>query len=217
MGYRFMSVILKTFPIYSANAHGFIKKYNWACQTLLAFVLVFNQSLATAQGTAEGEPVDPVFLFNSVCYSVVPDVKRLQDMALRFAWGSIKGEDLAKFSEIESPKLLQGWDIRLGERIFRLGLVQSIPAESFIETFPEFKDADSTSCSIILDGQDNADVILDRMNTLVGKAPVTESVPEGELLTTTWAGGNDAVKVFVFFKSDLTNSANLLNVTLFAK
>ncbi len=187
----------------------------------LFFVLSCGNALSQTDSTSAGvagaaeEAVDPVFLFNSTCYTTVPDVKKIQDMALRFAWGSMTGEDLERFSPIDNPKLLQGWDVRLSERIFRLGLVQSAPPADFIETFPDFKDAQSTSCSLVLDGQDASDVIAERMNTLVGKAPISVDIPEGDLLTTTWAGGNDTVKVFVFFKSDVTGSANLLNVTLF--
>ncbi len=52
---------------------------------------------------------------------------------------------------------------------------------------------------------------------IVGKEPVSSDQPDGDLLTTTWAGGNEDFKVFVFFKSDKANRANLLNVTILSK
>ena len=69
----------------------------------------------------------------------------------------------------------------------------------------------------MLDGNDEADVILNRMNSLANKQPVSTDVPDGELLTTTWAGGNEDFKVFLFYKSDLKGKANLLNVTILSK
>ncbi len=160
---------------------------------------------------------DPVYLFNEICYTQVPQVEKIQDMAKRFAWVPMGGEDLQRFTTVKTPSLLDGWDIRLAERIYRLGIVQSEPSDSFIDTFPDMATGVATSCTMVLDGQDDAQTIFDRMNVMVGKEPSTQDVPEGQLLTTTWAGGNDTVKVFVFLKTDAIDRANLMNVTIVTK
>lgn len=164
--------------------------------------------------TEQGSETDPVYLFNEVCYTQVPDVAKIQDMAKRFAWGPMGGEDLERFTTIKTPSLLKGWDIRLSERIYRLGIVQSEPSDSFIGSFPGMADGTATSCTMVLDGRDDAQLILERLNTMVGKEPTTKDVADAQQLTTTWSGGNDTVKVFVFFKTDALQRANVINVTI---
>ncbi len=167
--------------------------------------------------TEQGSETDPVYLFNEVCYTQVPDVAKIQDMAKRFAWGPMGGEDLESFTTVKTPSLLEGWDIRLSERIYRLGIVQSEPSDSFIETFPDMADGTATSCTLILDGRDDAQLIFERLKTMVGKEPTTKDVADAQLLTTTWSGGSDTVKVFVFYKTDALQRANLMNVTIITK
>ena len=181
---------------------------------LAILVALLSMSTASAQDTNAGEATDPVYLFNEICYTQVPGVDQIQDMATRFAWEPMSDKDIERFASVKTPSYLRGWDIRMEERIYRLALVQSAPQDSFIETFPDLANATATSCSLVLDGRDSADTIFERMQVLVGKDPVTRDVEEGTDLTTTWAGGNDTVKVFVFMKSDKTGRANLLNVTL---
>lgn len=187
--------------------------------TTTAFVATMLTTSAFAQQQSEvpETTTDPVFLFNRACYAQVPVVKNIIDMSTRFAWEQMGGEDLKQFTSLENPDLLEGWDVRLSKRIYRLGVVQSPPSGQFNKNFPEFKDGTATACTLVLDGEDDADIILGRMNTLVGKEPISSDVPDGDLLTTTWAGGNEDFKVFVFFKSDKQNRANLLNVTILSK
>ncbi len=187
--------------------------------TTSAFAATMLTASAFAQQQSEvpETTTDPVFLFNRACYAQVPVVKNIIDMSTRFAWEIMGGEDLKQFTTLENPDLLEGWDVRLSERLYRLGVVQSKPSETFNKSFPAFKEGTATACTLILDGEDDADIILARMNTLVGKEPLSSDVPDGELLTTTWAGGNDDFKVFVFFKSDKANRANLINVTILSK
>ncbi len=179
----------------------------------------FSQDTAQQAGPVSqaGGEADPVFLFNEICYSQVPDVAAIADMAKRFAWEPMGGDDLQRFTTIKTPSLLEGWDMRLSERIYRIGIVQSEPSDVLIASFPDLADAAATSCSMVLDGQDSAQTIFDRMMTLVGKVPDSQDEPDEELLTTTWSGGNADVKVFVFLKSDRLKRANLINVTIVTK
>lgn len=169
-----------------------------------------------AQQEQSGSETDPVYLFNEICYTQVPSVHKIQGMALKFAWEPMGGEDLQRFTTIKTPTLLEGWDIRLEQRIYRLGVVQSEPSDTFIASFPELADATATSCTLVLDGRDDAQTILDRLNSMIGKAPSTQNIADEELLTTTWSGGNDSIKVFVFLKTDKLDRANLMNVTIVA-
>jgi len=199
-------------------------KYQFKNACLLLAALTFCAQ-AFSQDTAQqaapfieaGDESDPVFLFNEICYTQVPDVASIQDMAKRFAWEPMGGDDLQRFTTIKTPALLEGWDMRLSERIYRIGIVQSEPSDALVASFPDLASATATSCSMVLDGQDEGQIIFDRMTTLVGKAPDSQDQPENELLTTTWSGGNTDVKVFVFLKTDRLKRANLMNVTIITK
>ncbi|MGI9349941.1 MAG: hypothetical protein ACR2O3_00135 [Rhizobiaceae bacterium] len=160
---------------------------------------------------------DPVLVFNRVCYAQVPVIDNIREMSTRFAWERMGGEDLKQFTTVENPSVLEGWDVRLAQRLYRLGVVQSSLTENFKQTFPEFAEGVATGCTLILDGSDDADIILERMISLAGKQPTSSDVQDGDLSTTTWAGGNEDFKVFLFYKSDQKGKANLLNVTILSK
>jgi len=175
---------------------------------------------AFAQAAKTDAPVsqsDPVLVFNRLCYAQVPVVRKIQDLAVRLAWQPMGGEDLKQFTTLENPDLLEGWDVNLAKRLYRLGIVQSDLNSDFKETFADFADGKATSCTLVLDGSDQADIVLSRMNTLIGKEPASKNKPDGVLLTSTWAGGNEDFKVFVFAKSTQEGKATLLNVTILSK
>lgn len=180
----------------------------------LALIAFIGTSALCAQ---EVDQSDPVLIFNKLCYSQVPAVTSIRTLANQMAFPSIGGDDLKRFTPLENPKLLEGWDVKLGKRLYRLGVVQSELPESAKATFAEFADGTSTSCSLILDGEDDASLVLERMNALTGKQPSSTDVPEGELLSTSWSGGNEDFKVFAFMKSNTEGKTNLLNVTIFSK
>ncbi|MEM9331371.1 MAG: hypothetical protein AAGA53_08595 [Pseudomonadota bacterium] len=172
---------------------------------------------ALGQSDAPTPDADPVLVFNRLCYAQVPVVRNIEDMATRFAWERMGGDDLKQFTTIDNPSYLKGWDARIAKRLYRLGVVQSSLTESFKNAFPEFADGKATGCTLILDGRDSAEVVLERMNALARKQPDSTDVPDGKLLTTTWSGGNEDFKVFLIFKSGENGKANLLNVTILSK
>ena len=174
----------------------------------------FAQAIKTDIPTNE---TDPVLIFNRVCYAQVPVVEKIEELATRFAWKEMGGEDLKQFTTLENPQFLSGWDVNLAQRLYRLGVVQSEPNEQFTRNFPDFADGQATACTLILDGDDEWDIVLNRMNTLVRKEPTSTNVSDGSLLTTTWAGGNEDFKVFVFAKATPEGKATLLNVTILSK
>ena len=174
------------------------------------------QTGPTADTSSDANP-DPVYVFNRICYAQVPDVQAIRDMAFKLAWKSMSNEDLEQFKSVEKPKVLDGWDTQVGERLFRVGIQQAGLNDQQKKTFPDFESGTATSCSIVLDDQQDAGVFMPNMQTLVGKDPVSTDVPEGLLRTTTWAGGNDDLKVFVFAKTPGTGKGGLLNVTVIQK
>jgi len=113
--------------------------------------------------------------------------------------------------------VLDGWVAQVGERLFRVGITQAPISEQMKKTFPDFGEGKATSCSIVLDDQQDAAQFMPNMQTLIGKDPVSRDVKEGFLRTTTWAGGNDDLKVFVFAKAPPTAKGGLLNVTVLQK
>lgn len=172
---------------------------------------------AQSQSDSPSAETDPVLVFNKLCYAQVPVLQNIRDMAARFAWETMGGGDLKQFTTIEDPMVLEGWDARIAKRLYRLGIVQSDVNEAFRKSFPDFADGTATGCTLVLDGRDPADVIVQRMNTLARKEPISSDVVEGKLRTTTWAGGNEDFKVFLFLKADDQEQANLINVTILSK
>ena len=170
---------------------------------------------ATAQDT--GANLDPVYVFNRICYAQVPNLDAIQEMALKLVWKSIDGAQLEEFRSYDNPKVLRGWDVQVGERLFRVGITQAGLTDKMKESFPELAGGTATSCSMVLDDQQDASVFMPNMQQLAGKEPVSKDVPEGLLRTTTWAGGNDELKVFLFAKAPPNGKGGLLNVTIIQK
>ena len=106
---------------------------------------------AHAQGPDDDE-ADPVFVFNKVCYSQVPSIRAIRDMASRLAWQPLEKSDLKPFATDADPEVLEGWDVQVGKRFFRLGLVRSAVSDKFKQAFPAFADGSATSCTLVLDG-----------------------------------------------------------------
>ncbi len=163
------------------------------------------------------ENTDPVFVFNRICYAQVPNVQAIRDMALDLAWRRMGGDDLQQFTTIGNPDILDGWDAQVGERIYRVGVVQSGLTDSMKETFPALAKGKATSCTMVLDEEHDAALFSKNMQALAGKEPVSKDVEEGNLRTTTWAGGNDELKVFLISKAEVSGKGGLLNVTVISK
>lgn len=187
-----------------------------AAAALMAAVASTAHAQTALTNTGETDP-DPVFVFNRICYAQVPDVQAIRDMSVKLIWRSMTAEDLAEFKTVDNPISLDGWDVQVGERLFRVGVQQSKLSESQKKTFPDFTDGTATSCSVVLDDQQDAAEFLPNMQVLAGREPVSKDVPEGLLRTTTWAGGNDDLKVFLFAKAPPTGKGGLLNVTILQK
>ncbi|MEM7301522.1 MAG: hypothetical protein AAF468_10615 [Pseudomonadota bacterium] len=170
---------------------------------------------ATAQSNESSN--DPVYVFNRICYAQVPNIQGIRNMALQLAWKQMGGEDLARFTKLKDPKVLEGWDAQVGERLFRVGVVQSDVPPAMQARFPDFAKGVSTSCSIVLDEEHKADAVAKNMQALAGKEPVSRDVADGDLLTTTWAGGNAEFKVFLVAKLSSDGAGGLLNVTILSK
>ena len=171
----------------------------------------------TARAQSAGEGTDPVFVFNRICYAQVPNLDAIRDMSRRLAWRAITGDDLKRFTTIEKPDVLEGWDVQVGERLFRLGITQSGLNDKMKSTFPELGSGTATSCIMVLDEFNKASVFMANMQTLAGKKPVSKDVNEGDLLTTTWAGGNAQLKVFLVAKANTSGRGGLLSVTVLSK
>lgn len=179
-------------------------------------VMQATVSDARAQGPVDDE-ADPVFVFNKVCYSQVPSIGAIRDMATRLAWQALEKADLKPFSPDANPEVLEGWDVQVGKNFFRLGVVRTAVSDKFKQTFPDFADGTATSCTLVLDGASDAVKVSEGMQKLAGKEPASKDVPDGEFRTTTWAGGNENYKVFLISKAAAAGETGLLNVTILAK
>lgn len=191
--------------------------YPMLCRALLVVIIATVAPFASPPVQAAGEDADPVYVFNRICYAQVPKIDGIRDMARRLAWRSIGDDELKRFTTIKNPDVLEGWDAQVGERVFRVAIVQSAMNAQMKKTFPGLGDGQATSCMLVLDELNDAATFSANMQSLAGKAPASKDVPEGDLLTTTWAGGNAELKVFLFSKANKNGRGGLLNVTVLTK
>ena len=188
----------------------------------LAVAIAFGSALSafaqsnTALGNTDANP-DPVFVFNRICYAQVHDFAAIRNMSAELAWRSMGETDLKQFQTVDDPTALEGWDVQVGERLFRVGIQKSALTDAQKEAFPAFAGGTSSTCSIVLDDQQEASEFMPNMQRLAGKEPISKDVSEGLLQTTTWAGGNDDIKVFLIAKAPATGKGGLLNVTILQK
>ena len=188
-----------------------------AIEKLVIGLLACCCMLSAASAHAAGEDADPVFVFNRICYAQVPKLDQIRDMARRLAWRAIAGNDLKKFTTIKKPDVLEGWDVQVGERLFRVAIVQSELNANMKKNFPKLGSGKATSCMVILDEQNDTATFSANMQVLAGKPPASKDVAEGNLRTTTWAGGNEELKVFLVSKANDSGRGGLLNVTVLTK
>jgi len=167
--------------------------------------------------STKASDVNSVFVFNRVCYGQMPKTEGVLEMAHELGWSPLYPEELAQLSPSSKADKTYGWDSPIGERAFRVTMVKGPVAPALIETFPDFKNGMSTSCSLILDGQDEASILIEQLGKLAGKEPAKKNVFKDGLYTTTWAGGNADVKVFLIGKTDETKRGTLINVVMLNK
>lgn len=185
-----------------------------ACATLATALPAFAQK---AEPQKRARVDDPVLVFNRVCYARIPDLSAIRDMATKLAWQPIQDGDLKQFTQIADPDVLEGWDAQVGERVFRTAIVQSRPPESMAKTFADFKNGTATTCTMVLDEGYPAQVISQNMQALAKRDPIAKDIDEGLLSATTWAGGNDKLKVFLISKVAKHGRGGVLSVTVLQK
>ncbi|MGK0270082.1 MAG: hypothetical protein ACI88H_000717 [Cocleimonas sp.] len=196
---------------------------------LMATLIISSSVFAATQAT-EDKPLPPnvpnstkandvnaVFVFNRVCYGQMPEIKGVVTMANELGWSPLDKEELAQLSTSSESDKVYGWDTPIGERAFRVTLVKGTIAPALIDTFPEFKNGTSTSCSLVLDGRDPGSILLEQLGKLAGKEPAKKNIFKDGLHTTTWAGGNADTKVFLIGKTDKMKQGTLINVVMLNK
>lgn len=167
--------------------------------------------------SVSAKDVNAVFVFNRVCYGQVPNIDGILSMSDELGWSPLSSEELAMLTPASKSDKVVGWDTPIGERAFRVTVVQGAIAPALIETFPDFKAGQSTSCTLVLDGRDSGEVLLEQLENLAGKKPAKKEVFKDGLYTTTWAGGNADIKVFLIAKTDKNKLGTLINVVMLTK
>ncbi len=167
--------------------------------------------------STKADDVNAVFVFNRVCYGQMPNIESVRTMAEELGWSPLYPGELAMLSPSTKADQTFGWDSPIGERAFRVTLVQGPIAPALIDTFPDFKDGTSTSCSLVLDGRDKGSLLLEQLGKLAGKEAASKEVFKDGLYTTTWAGGNEDIKVFLIGKTDEKKQGTLINVVMLNK
>jgi len=174
------------------------------CGLVLSFAVFAEKSSSPkVPESTKADDVNAVFVFNRVCYSQVPNIEAIEAMSRKLGWSPLTERELELSAPAGESDRVLGWDTPIGERAFRVTLVQGALISQMIEAFPDFKQGQSTSCTLVLDGRDKGDNLHEELNSLAGKEPVTKEVSKDGLYTSTLAGGNAEVKVFLIAKTDV--------------
>ena len=120
---------------------------------LLVYFSVLAENADTADkplppnvpNSIKANDVNAVFVFNRVCYGQMPHIDGIVTMSDELGWSPLATEELAQLSTSSESDKIFGWDTPIGERAFRVTLVQGAIAPKLIETFPDFKKGQSTS------------------------------------------------------------------------
>ena len=191
---------------------------------LLSFRVLADNSATTDKPLPPNVPdstkandVNAVFVFNRVCYGQMPNIDGILTMSDELGWSPLATEELAQLSPASNTDKVYGWDTPIGERAFRVTLVQGAIAPQLIKTFPDFQKGQSTSCTLVLDGRDKGEELLQQLGKLANKEAASKEVFKDGLYTTTWAGGNADIKVFLIAKTDKMKLGTLINVVMLTK
>lgn len=185
-------------------------------KTLLAAAGISALAVPSA-GANAAAGLDAVSVFNRICYSKVPSTEAVEKMALELGWNLLVPKDMEAFGKPDEFSYFRGWDVQVGEQFYRVGLTQRGVAGSLAEQLPAFAKGTVTSCTLVLGDEGSKQDVASAMRELAGKEPVSSGVEDGEMTTTTWAGGNDQFKVFLFNKTSRSASGGLLTVTIVSK
>ncbi len=183
--------------------------------SIVALALV-PASIMLPTSKAAAQEFSAVQTFVRVCYSQVPRLQGIRNMATQLGWVPLAGVALAPFAEGTDADIIEGWDVELDEQSYKLSLIQGPLTKSQKDEFPDLTDARVTTCTLTLLHVEDGKAIADEMQELAGKPPETKDVEEGAHKVTTWAGGNDAVKVFLKNKALKAEEGGALSVTLIA-
>jgi len=184
---------------------------------LFAAALGMSVISANAEATKPLLQIDTVSTFNEICYTKLPYVKGIEAMATDLVWKPVDEAELSAFGNKDQLTYLRGWDVNVGKKYYRLGLTQGPASDAIKNSFPDFVNGVASSCTMVLDGSDAKTEIAKNMQTLAGKEPIRSNVDEGELLSTTWAGGNNDFKVVLINKQSKTDDGGLISVTVISK
>jgi len=181
--------------------------------SLAALGLAASFSMASPTKSVAQE-ISAVQTFVRICYSQVPKLQGIRNMATQLGWVPLDAEAVRPFSEGTEADIAEAWDVELGERSYRLGLVQGPLTAEMKDEFPALAAARVTTCTLILDDTEASVSVANEMQELVGKPPESKDVKTDGHLVTTWSGGSDTVKVFLINKALESQNGGALSVTL---
>ena len=183
---------------------------------LIVALVSVPASIMLPTSKAAAQEFSAVQTFVRVCYSQVPRLQGIRNMATQLGWVPLAGAALASFAEDTDADIFEGWDVEIDEQSYKLSLIQGPLTKSQKGEFPDLADARVTTCTLTLLHVEDSKAIADEMQELAGKPPETKDVEDGAHKVTTWAGGNDAVKVFLKNKALKAEKGGALSVTLIA-
>lgn len=189
----------------------------------MRFIIIAIAALLLAAPLAgQGLPKKPgpartAGLFNFYCLSQLPAI---EDVANAIGFGEfaeIKGEELQKYQPEVPADEFRAWRLRDFGSEFILTSARSRPDAKFKKDVPEFADAKSVACSLIISTEDADGQLLKEMVGVVGRKP-DEAWDQGGLRVHAWTGRADKLLVIVHFYAPTRPGQNaVMSATAFVK
>lgn len=165
---------------------------------LLAGQSVIAQAKPAAEGAADAANASQTAkLFDDICYSTLPELQPIANLAKKDKWQPITGLALKAYAPEVPPDLLKAWSFRVNGVKYRAS-ISSGPVDTTLQSaFPAFAKARAFACSLILPGRVAQSAMDEALQKLVGRA-ADERYDSGLFKVHFWSGVTEQLAALMY-------------------
>ncbi len=183
----------------------------------IAAALLLGFGVSHSLASEEPGPARSIFLFDKLCFEMVPEFDRLQSIATANKWQEVTGAALQRYAPPVATKQLKAWKFEDFAVPYQLAVSQSDLDEQAKRDFPDFAQAQSYSCSLILPAKAPRAELAAGMQKLMDRKP-DETFDQGRMTFDSWNGKTEKnIVVINHMGVKAGGPGGLLSVTLMVK
>lgn len=200
--------------IHEMNRHPLVRTARWLA---VACILWVPTSVLAQNLPPEAGPARTVKMFDLFCFSLLPDIASIAEVAAAGEFKELTGDNLRPYQPQVPADELRAWRFTDLGGEFTLAVTKSKPDDKFKGDFPEFANSINYACSLITPGQDATRDVVKEMTEIMGREP-DETWNQDPLHVDFWTGQSDKLLVQLFHYSSRKNATtNLLSASAFVK